>query len=176
CNAPLDTPPFRGPAAVVRNRGHVLDAADLDPRVLQRADGGLAARARALHQHIDLAHAVLHGPSGALLGSQLGGERCRLAGALEPDVAGRRPRQDVALHVGDGHDGVVEGALDVRDPVGHVLAFAPPRATASRLRLRHYFLTFFFPATVFLGPLRLRALVWVRWPWTGRPRRWRMPA
>ena len=38
-----------------------------------------------------------------------------------------------------------------------------------------YFLTFFLPATVFLGPLRVRALVWVRWPRTGSPRRCRIP-
>ena len=35
---------------------------------------------------------------------------------------------------------------------------------------------FFLPATVRFGPLRVRALVRVRWPRTGRPRRWRMPA
>src|ERR687891_1256637 len=29
--------------------------------------------------------------------------------------------------------------------------------------------------TVFFGPLRVRALVWVRWPWTGRLRRGRLP-
>ena len=34
---------------------------------------------------------------------------------------------------------------------------------------------FFFPAMVFLGPLRVRAFVWVRCPRTGRPRRWRRP-
>src|SRR5699024_8103597 len=37
------------------------------------------------------------------------------------------------------------------------------------------YLAFFLPAMVFFGPLRLRALVLVRWPWTGRPRRWRRP-
>src|SRR4030042_6047401 len=31
------------------------------------------------------------------------------------------------------------------------------------------------PATVFFGPLRVRALVRVRWPRTGSPRRWRLP-
>src|SRR5262245_34421443 len=31
------------------------------------------------------------------------------------------------------------------------------------------------PATVFRGPFRVRALVRVRWPRTGRPRRWRIP-
>src|SRR5215472_13535392 len=34
---------------------------------------------------------------------------------------------------------------------------------------------FFFPAIGRAGPLRVRALVWVRWPRTGRPRRWRRP-
>ena len=34
---------------------------------------------------------------------------------------------------------------------------------------------FFLPAMGFAGPLRVRALVWVRWPRTGRPRRWRRP-
>src|SRR5437016_10550074 len=34
----------------------------------------------------------------------------------------------------------------------------------------------FFPRpTVFLGPLRVRAFVFVRWPFTGSPRRWRTP-
>src|SRR4051794_18440768 len=36
----------------------------------------------------------------------------------------------------------------------------------------NYFFTFFLPATdIRFGPLRVRALVFVRWPWTGRPRR-----
>src|SRR5262245_18591868 len=30
---------------------------------------------------------------------------------------------------------------------------------------------FFLPAIGLAGPLRVRALVWVRWPRTGRPRR-----
>src|SRR5713226_3379212 len=39
-----------------------------------------------------------------------------------------------------------------------------------------YFLpAFFLPATVFFLPLRVRALVCVRWPCTGSPRRCRRP-
>ena len=40
-----------------------------------------------------------------------------------------------------------------------------------------YFKSFtpFFPATVFLGPFRVRALVRVRWPRTGKPRRCLIP-
>src|SRR3954453_3805950 len=39
-----------------------------------------------------------------------------------------------------------------------------------------YFLPgFFLPAIARRGPLRVRALVWVRWPCTVRARRWRRP-
>ncbi|CKR39976.1 Uncharacterised protein [Mycobacterium tuberculosis] len=37
------------------------------------------------------------------------------------------------------------------------------------------YLAFFLPAMVRLGPLRVRALVFVRWPRTGIPRRCRNP-
>src|SRR5579875_1385399 len=39
----------------------------------------------------------------------------------------------------------------------------------------YFFPARFLPATVCFRPLRVRALVWVRWPWTGSPRRCRMP-
>src|SRR5438034_3860747 len=38
-----------------------------------------------------------------------------------------------------------------------------------------YFVAFLPRPTVFFGPLRVRAFVFVRWPFTGRPRRCRMP-
>ena len=34
---------------------------------------------------------------------------------------------------------------------------------------------FFLPAIGRAGPLRVRAFVWVRWPRTGSPLRWRNP-
>src|SRR5689334_21685261 len=159
----MSDPPTLGRAAsVVRDRGHVLDAGDLDACVLDRADGGLTAGAGALDHDVDLADAVLHGAAGALLGRHLGGERGALARPLEPDVAGRGPGEDVAVLVGDRDDGVVERALDVRDAVGDVLALLATGPTASGAGLGHYRATFFLPATVFLGPLRVRAFVWVR--------------
>ena len=51
------------PAAVVRHRRHVLDPGDLEARGRERADRGLAARSRALHEHIDpLEPVLLRGP------------------------------------------------------------------------------------------------------------------
>ena len=121
-------------------------------------------------KHVDLLHPVLHRGARALLGGQLRGVGRRLARTLETDLARRGPREHVALGVGDRDDRVVERALDVRDPEGDVLAFLLA-GLANRGGLGHYFVTFFLPATVRLGPLRVRALVRVRWPRTGRPLR-----
>src|SRR4029079_1505698 len=112
--------------SVVRLRRDVGDGPDLKTRGGQRTDGGLAARARALDEDIDLAHAVLHRPARGGLGGQLGGERGRLARALETHLAGGRPRDHRTGRVRNGHDRVGERALDVRLPVGDVLSFLAP--------------------------------------------------
>src|SRR5579875_1205099 len=172
-------PPLGRPAAVVRLRGDVGDGTDLEAGRLQRADRRLAARARTLDEDVDLLQAVLLRLAGGALGGHLRRERRRLSRALEADVAGARPGDHVALRVGDRDDRVVEGALDVRLPEGDVLALLAPNLLRGALagRSRHYFLpAFFLPAIVFFGPLRVRALVFVRWPWTGSPRRCRMPS
>src|SRR5882724_4272123 len=103
----LDPAPLGRTAAVVRLRGDVRNGADLEAGGLQRADRGLAARTRALHEHVDLLHAVLLRLAGGVLGGQLCGERSRLTRALEAHVTRRRPGDDVALRIGDRHDRVV---------------------------------------------------------------------
>src|SRR5829696_7501667 len=57
--SPSDPAPLGRPAAVVRLRGDVLDLTDLEAGRLQRADRRLPARARALDEDVDPAHAVL---------------------------------------------------------------------------------------------------------------------
>ena len=80
------------------------------------------------------------------------------------------------LAVGDRDDRVVERRLDVRLTDRDVLpdAAALTAARRSPARRRHYF-AFFPRPTVFFGPLRVRAFVFVRCPRTGRLRRWRSP-
>lgn len=136
----------------------------------------------ALDEHVDLAHPVVLGLASGVLRGQLGRKRGRFPGTLEADVPRRCPGNDVALRVGDGHDRVVERALDVGGAVRDVLLLPPAGLLAlpSR-RCRPFFaggigyLAFFLPAMVRLGPLRVRALVFVRWPRTGIPRRCRNP-
>src|SRR5262249_17364614 len=79
----------------------------------------------------DLLEAELRRFLGGDLRGALRGERRALAAALEPDRAGRRVAQRVAVGVGDGHDGVVERRLDV----GNALADVPP--LLALLALRH---------------------------------------
>src|SRR6187431_1206170 len=158
-------------------RGDVLDAEDLEAGGLERADRRLASGAGALHEHLDLLHAVVvDRVARARVGGHLGGERRRLARALEADRAGRLPGDDVPLLVGEGDDRVVERRLDVRLTDRDVLLHPAARAAAGGglAGRRHYFAIFPRP-TVFFGPLRVRAFVFVRWPCTGRLRRWRTP-
>ena len=64
---PLDSPLLRRAAAVVRQWRHVFNRPDIQPGVLERGDGRLAARPRPLDLHIQLAEAELDGLCGAVL-------------------------------------------------------------------------------------------------------------
>ena len=67
---------------------------------------------------------------------------------------------------------VVDGAILDQDRVAEVIHYH----RSVRGRADYYFLPAFLrPATVFFLPLRVRALVCVRWPCTGSPRRCLMP-
>src|SRR3954451_24981713 len=116
-----DAPALGRAATVVGGGRDVLDGADLEADGTQGADRRLAARTRALHEDVDLLHAVVHRPATGGLGGHLRGERGGLARALEADGAGRRPRDHRTGRVGDRDDRVVERALDVGFALGDVL-------------------------------------------------------
>src|SRR5712692_8310692 len=144
----------------------------------------IRAPARGPYAHFQILHAAFLRRAAGLLGSDLGGERGRLARALETSGAGSRPRQGVTLAVGNGDDGVVEGGVNVGDAFGHVLLdlFPDPGCRGSRCLchvlnslysmrlLRHVYFGAAAGAAAALalrwlalrGPLRVRALVRVR--------------
>src|SRR4029079_17897033 len=126
----LDAPPLARPATVVRLRRDVLDGHDLEACRLQRANRGLAARTRALHEDLDLLQAMFHSLTGTEVGGHLGGERRRLARALEARSARALPRDDVALAIGERDVRVVERRLDMRLSDSDVLAHLAARAAA----------------------------------------------
>src|SRR3954468_17344644 len=174
----LDASPLGRAATVVRDWGDVGDCADLEAGRLERPDRLLAAGTRTLHVDLDLAHAVLHRTLGRTVSRESGRVGRALAGTLEAGHAGGAPADDGAVEVRDRDDGVVERRLDVDVPLGDVLPL-PPTLLDRSLAFRHawsvprHFLR--RTPTVFFGPRRWRALVLVRWPRTGRLRRWRRP-
>src|SRR3954470_16233696 len=178
-----DSAPLGRAAAVVGDRRDVSDRGHLEARGLEGPDRLLATGAGTLDVDLDLAHAVLHRLAGGDVGGQRRGVRRALAGALEAGHAGRAPADHRAGQVRDGDDRVVERRLDVSVPLGHVLPLlAPlldgplPFSHESASVLAYVFAVVFLrEPTVFLGPRRCRALVFVRWPRAGRFRRWRRP-
>src|SRR5258708_1868287 len=122
--------PLTRATAVVGLWSDVLDAEHLQAGGLERANRGLTPRAGALDEHLDLLETVLDALAGGRVGRDLGGERSRLARALEPSAAGGLPRDHVAPRVCQGDDRVVERSLDVRLADRDVLA----NATAAALR------------------------------------------
>src|SRR5262249_39733625 len=119
------------PDAVVRLRRDILDAEDLEPGGLERADRRLAAGAWALHEHLDLLQPVLHPLARCRICGDLRREGRRLARALETRRAGRLPDDHVPVRVGERDDRVVERRLDVGLPDRDVLADTATRAATS---------------------------------------------
>src|SRR4051812_35064873 len=121
--AASDAPTLAGTATVVRDRRHVTDRRDIEADRLQRAQRRFASRTRAAHHDFKLLHPVLAGLLARVLGGDLRRVGSGLPAALESLAARGRPSDRVALGIGDGHDGVVEGGKDMRHAGGDVLAF-----------------------------------------------------
>src|SRR3569623_1289687 len=68
------------------DRRHIGDAADFETHGMQTTHGGIAPRARALHEHFDVLHAEFVSNLAGLVGGGLGGGGRALARAL--DAAG----------------------------------------------------------------------------------------
>src|SRR5690349_13135802 len=134
-----DATALRRTAAVVSLGRDVLDRAHLEAGGLQRADRGLAARARALDEDVDLLDAVLLRLAGSGLRGHAGGVRRRLARALEAHATRRRPADDGARRVGDRDDRVVERRLDVGLAQRDVLLLLAARLARGGLGLCHCF-------------------------------------
>src|SRR5262245_9165238 len=105
----------------MRDRGYVGDAGDLVTAGIQRTNSRFTTRARALDVYVEVLQAVFQSSLAGTLGRYLGSERGALTRAAETGTTRGRPGQSVALTVGDGHDGVVEGRMDVGDPINHRL-------------------------------------------------------
>src|SRR3990170_3363097 len=195
----LDAAALRRPATVMRNGRGIGNRDDHDATGLQRANGHFPSRAWSLDEDVNLSQTMLLRPASCALGSHLGSEGRALARALEAVGTSARPGNHVAGRIGERNDGVIECRLDVGSSAGDVLAIPttnptllsipstlvfhcaslPPTTWISQglensrpISCTNYFLR---PPMARFGPRRVRALVRVRCPRTGMPRRWRSP-
>ena len=161
----------------MRNRGHILDGGNADAEGIQSADAAFTSRAGPENLNVNVLKTIFKSRTASLFASNLSSERRGLTGALETLSAGGGRRNDVALAISDRDDSVIEGRVDVSDAFRHNLANLLTTASRSRgifisVASHANPLNYFLSVTPTLrGPLRVRALVLVLWPRTGRPRR-----
>src|SRR5579864_7626945 len=118
----LDSPPLRRTASVVRNRRHIANRSYFNSRSSQRTHGGLTSRPRAADANIHAPHPVISRHVGGIRRRLLSGEGRAFARSPESERPRTLPRQNVAIHIGNGHDRVVEGRLHVAEAMRHMLA------------------------------------------------------
>src|SRR5215475_5072899 len=92
--SPSHTPLFARAAAVMRNRGAILDRTNLQPNRLQGTDGGLAAGSGTSHLHFHFAHPMRHRLACGVLRHLLRGKGGTLAGAFETNLTSARPAKN----------------------------------------------------------------------------------
>ena len=124
------------------HRRDVLDGGHLDTRVLNRTDSGVAARTRALHQHLDPTETMFHRSGGGTFGGLLSGVGGALAAALDVARAG-----EIILCAGIG-SGATAALLAAAGRLARVFAV---------VALAGAFLGAVFFAAVFLGAAFLLA-------------------
>src|ERR1035441_1684974 len=118
---PLDATLLRRTTAVVRYRRDVGNARDLQAAGVERTHCRFAPGTGTADANLDVLDAVLLSRGAGLFGGHLSRERRALARAAEAAAARGRPRQGVALPVGDRNDRVIERCMYVSDGVEHVL-------------------------------------------------------
>src|SRR5262252_10393718 len=106
----------------MRDRRDVFNRLPFHPGCSQGANRRLASRTRSVHTHLQGADAVIARLVGGVHRGLLSSERRSLARSAEPQRPGTFPGQGAPFTIGDGHKGVVEGGLNVRDAVWHILA------------------------------------------------------
>lgn len=149
------------------NGCHVMDAFHPDSEKAQTSNSALASSTRTLDVNMNITQSHLERFVDGSLGGRLGGVGRRFLGTLETETTRTRPNDGIAPHICNRHDGIVECRIDVDIPLVDDLfiLFLGNLSQSSNLPY------FFFLATVFRLPLRVRALVLVRCPRTGSPLR-----
>lgn len=121
----LYPPPLGRAATVMRYGGHILYRLYLQTYGFQGSDCRFPPRARTSNFYIDTPDPMFPCFIASRLSCQLGGKRGPLAGAFEADSSGTRPAYHIALTVGNAHNSVVKGSLNVSNTEWDILLNLP---------------------------------------------------
>ena len=105
----------------MRKRGHILDHLNVEARGLDGTDGGFTSGTRPPNTEINLFHTHLLDRYRALLSSSLSGKGCALTASLVPHGTTRLPCKGLSILIGNRHEGIIKGRLDMDDPLNDVL-------------------------------------------------------
>ena len=97
----------------MRQRRYVADGGHLNAHVAEGADGRLTARTRAFHEYFGFAHAQIVGHFTAVAHRHLSGVGRIFLRTTEAHFAGRSPRNNLTVVIGDGDDDIVERGTNV---------------------------------------------------------------
>lgn len=147
----------------MRDWRHVGDAGDLVATAVQSTNSGLTTWTWTLDVDVEVLQTIFQRSLTSTLSSYLSSERGGLAGTAETRTAGGSPGQGVTLTIGNGHDGVVKGRMDVGDASTTVfLTFLRGRAAGFAMSIFLSIRWCDYLRIGLRGPLRVRALVLVR--------------
>ncbi len=159
-----------------------MDHLDVKTRRLDGPNRGFSPRPRPPNTKVDLFHTHFLDRDSTLLSSPLSRKRRALATTFVAHGAACLPGQSLPVLVGNRHERVIKGRLDMDDPFNDVLPdfllchFSPllirirhPKRQRENTRQNYICLTLFLVATTFRGPFLVREFVFVLWPRTGRP-------
>ncbi len=116
-----DSPPLFGTATVMWKRGHILNHLDIETCRLDSTDSGFTPGTRPPNTKIDLFHAHLLDGCRADLSSSLSGKGRALTAALVTHGTTRLPCKGLSILIGNRHEGIIKGRLDMDDPLDDVL-------------------------------------------------------
>src|SRR5262245_19416314 len=177
----LNSSPLWWPATVMGYGRDVSDCPYFQSCSLQRPNSRIPPGSRPFDINFQCPHSGFTRPVRRGQCSLLCGEWGAFSRTFEAERSRARPAHDVTFHVRDRDRGVVERRLDMRNTRRNDLLFF--FLCTLFLGLSHVPFSYYVLAVAFLrtaiaprrGPLRVRALVCVRWPRTGSPRRCRNP-
>ncbi len=164
----------------MRKRSDIRNLFHDDTRGVDGADCRFTALSRTFNVNLHLAQTEIVSDLGTILSHHLGSVRGVFLGTSVSHLTGRGPGNNLTVIIGKGNNNVIKRCIYERFSrslnsdnffLGCFSIFCHNCMFSLSVMIINYLVAFFLFATVFLRPLRVRALFFVLCPRTGNPKR-----